>query len=128
MKKVKENKFSLDMKVEEDGNKFFRLFNRDNYLSSILYKMDISCFTRGVTYNFSGRVRLHYSEGFVGGSEKVFWYIRYRRVSDNRDYDRRIVSCAPQRVEEGWVFCEGKFGQMFRFMNSLQLLRKHEKT
>lgn len=95
--------------VEEDGNKFFRLFDRDNYLSSLRYNMDTSCFTRGVTYTISSKLRYHYSQDFVGGSQAYFWYFRYKRASDGSNQSRRIGECAPQTVEEGWVHCTNEF-------------------
>lgn len=95
--------------VEEDGNKFFRLFNRHDHESSVQYKMDTSCLTRGVTYTISSKVRYHYSADFVGGKETYYWYFRYRSPYDDRFYDRFIVNCPAQSVEDDWVQCSGEF-------------------
>ena len=95
--------------VEEDGNKFFRLFDRYDHRSSVYYKMDTSCFTRGVTYTISSRIRYHNSKDFVGGSEPYYWFFRFKRAYDNNWEDRYIVNCAPQSVQDGWVYCEGDF-------------------
>ena len=77
--------------VEEDGNKFWRLANRNDAGSSLQQKIDVTCFRRGVTYKMSSRIRYHRSEGFVGGSEAYFWYIRFRQPdNENRWIERRI--------------------------------------
>lgn len=95
--------------VEEEGNKFFRLFDRYDHRSSIQYKMDTSCFTRGVTYTISSKVRYHLSRDFVGGSEPYYWFFSFKRASDGRFVDRYIVNCPAQSVDEGWVQCSGEF-------------------
>ncbi len=95
--------------VEEDGNKFWRNFARNNHRSGVRYKLDTNCLTRGVTYMMSAKVRYHYSDGFVGGSETYYWYIHYKRASDNSQRDHYIVRCAAQSVEDGWVTCSGEF-------------------
>ena len=58
----------------------------------------------------SSRIRYHRSEGFVGGSEAYFWYIRFRQPdNENRWIERRIVECDAQSVDDGWVTCSGEF-------------------
>lgn len=95
--------------VEENGNKFWRLVNRNDHKSSIQYRLDTFCLTRGTTYKISSRVRYHHSEGFVGGSEPYYWYILYRRPTDNKWAERSIVQCDAQSVNDGWVTCSGTF-------------------
>ena len=95
--------------IEEAGNKFWRLFEREHYRSSLKYELDTTCFTRGVTYIMSSRVRYHNSHDFVGGSESYYWDLDYLRASDGAWKSRRIVDCNAQSVEDGWVMCSGKF-------------------
>ena len=95
-------------KVEENDNKFWRLFNRDYYKSSITYTLNNACLTRGVTYLFSGKVRFHHSKDFVGGSEPYVWYIDFKRA-DGEWIERNIVECDAQNVHDGWVTCSGDF-------------------
>ncbi len=95
--------------IEEDGNKFFRLANRNDWRRSIEYKLDTTCLTRGVTYMISSRVRYRHSEGFVGGYESYFWYIDFERASDGVWKERKIVNCEPQSAADGWVTCSGVF-------------------
>ena len=95
--------------IEEAGNKFWRLFERENYRSSLKCELDTACFTRGVTYIMSSRVRYHISNDFVGGSESYYWYLRFLRASDGAWKSRHIVDCDAQSVEDGWVRCSGKF-------------------
>lgn len=95
--------------IEEDGNKFWRLFERRDHSSTVSYEIDTTCFTRGITYTISSRVRYHHSEGFVGGSEPYYWYINFNRVSDNRWRDKTIVNCDPPSAADGWVMCPGNF-------------------
>ena len=95
--------------IEEDGNKFWRIFDRHYYKSSVKYSLDNTCLTRGVTYVMSSRVRFHHSAGFVGGSEPFSWYIDFKRASDGSWDEREIVNCDAQSVEDGWMTCSGEF-------------------
>ncbi len=95
--------------VEEEGNKFWRLFDRNSHRSSVKYKLDTTCLTRGVTYVISSKIRYHYSDGFIGGTEPYYWYINFKRSSDGTWKDQYIVQCASQSVEDGWVTCSGEF-------------------
>ena len=95
--------------IEEDGNKFWRLFDRDYYKSSINYRLNKVCLTRGLTYTLSSKVRFHHSDGFVGGSEKYNWFIAFKRISDGRYIERDIVNCDAQSIKDGWVTCSGDF-------------------
>ena len=94
--------------IEEGGNKFWRLINRQNEKASLVAPLDVNCLTRGVTYMLSARVRYRLSEGFVGGSEPYYWYIHYQRASDNSWRDQHIVDCDPQSAADGWVTCSGE--------------------
>ena len=96
--------------LEEDGNKFFRLSGRSSYASTIKYDFDdTTCFTRGVTYIMSARVRYQYTEGFVGGSVPYYWLIQLKRGSDGVVINRNILNCNAQTVRDGWVRCSGEF-------------------
>ena len=97
------------IKVEENGNKFWRLFDRNYYKSSISYDLNDICLTQGLTYLFSSKVRFHHSKDFVGGSEPYVWYIDFKRISDGKWIERDIVECAAQSVKDGWVTCSGDF-------------------
>merc|ERR1711862_285095 len=96
--------------VEENGNKFWRLFDRTDHRSTIEYALDTTCLTRGVTYIISSKIRYHSSEGFTVGSKSYYWYIDFQRVTDNKWIERKIVECGPQTISEGgWVTCSGEF-------------------
>ena len=93
--------------IEEDGNKFWRISNRLTYSSSIRHYLETNCFTRGVSYMFSSRIRFHHSPGFVGGSESYYWYLHFK--VDGSSQNKKIVNCAAQSVSDGWVTCNGVF-------------------
>ena len=95
--------------IEEDGNKFWRLFDRDYYKSAVNYRLNDICLTRGVTYTLSSKVRLHHSAGFVGGSEAYQWFIGFKRASDGGWTERDVVHCDAQSIDDGWVICSGDF-------------------
>ena len=94
--------------LEENGNKFFSLSNRGAQSSSIKYSLDTSCLTRGVSYIFSSRMRLHLTPGFVGGAEKMYWFIEFKNT-DGGSSTKEIVNCDAQSVSDGWVTCTGIF-------------------
>ena len=94
--------------VEEDGNKFWRLTQRIDPRSSLMYQFDASCFALGVSYTFSARVRLAHSPGFVGGSEAYYWYLNFNRLDGSWAADK-IAICAAQSAADGWVTCTGGF-------------------
>ena len=94
---------------KDNGNKFWRLANCGGYRNSIEYELDITCLTRGVTYEISSRVRYNHMKGFVGGYESYHWYIDFERASDGESVERKIVTCDPQSAAEGWVTCSGLF-------------------
>ena len=94
--------------IEEHGNKFWRLVNRENRYSSIDYTLNVGCLARGVWYRLSAKVRFNAKEGFVGGSDGYYWYILYRKPS-HWWIEHRIVHCDAQSIEDGWVTCSGDF-------------------
>ena len=94
--------------LEEDGNKFWRLTERIDPRSSLMYQFDTNCFTAGVSYIFSARVRFGHSPGFVGGSEQYYWYFS-SKLSDGSWIHRTFVNCAAQSVADGWVTCSTEF-------------------
>ncbi len=95
--------------VEENGNKFWRLFDRYDYRSSIKYALDMTCLSRGISYELSSKVRYHNSEGFIGTSIPYDWYIKLKRSSDGKWIDRTIVNCKAQSFQDVWVTCSGEF-------------------
>ena len=103
MTKTKENE-RLEV-VEEDGNKFWRLLKYNHRFSSLKYELDTTCFTRGVSYNISSRVRYRN----IGGSESYYWYISFLHASDEVWKSQDIVDCDVQSVDDDWVRCSGNF-------------------
>ena len=96
--------------IEENGNKFFRLSNRHDHTSTIKYKLDTKCLTRGVTYIISSKVRFSLQDDFEGGSESYYWYINYHSKSGGGSWiTQRIVDCDAQSAADGWVICSGEF-------------------
>ena len=93
---------------EKNGNKYWTIHNRQNHRASISVPLDVQCLTRGVTYKLSAKVRYRLTDGFVGGSEPYYWYMRYQRLSNNAWYERRIVDCDAQSAADGWVTCTGE--------------------
>merc|ERR1711862_833008 len=73
------------------------------------YKLDTTCLTRGVTYIISSKLRYHLSEGYSSGSKSYYWYIDFKRVSDGKWTERRIVECDPQSASDSCVTCTGEF-------------------
>ena len=104
---------TLTKEVEEDGNKYWKQVRRHNYRSSVRFVFpNLACLEKGVTYVVSSRVRLHYSDGFVGGSESYYWYISYINDNDGVHWDRReqtVLECPAQTIDDGWVTCSGLF-------------------
>ena len=96
-------------KEEENGNKFWRLFNRNYYRSSLKYRLNDICLTQGVTYLFSSKLRFHQSKDFVGGSEPYTWFIYFRRADGSGWTEENIVHCDAQSANDGWVTCSGEF-------------------
>ena len=95
--------------IEENGNKFFRLSNRKDWVSTIKYKLDTTCLTWGVTYVISSKIRFSLQDDFVGSSESYYWYITFKRDRDNKWIERKIVNCDAQSASDGWVTCSGEF-------------------
>ncbi len=95
--------------VEEGGNKFFRLANRHHYRTSLKYRINTECLTRGVLYTFSAKVRFDHVGDFVGGAEPYVWTIWFRRSTNNQVVERSIAGCGPQSASDGWVTCTGDF-------------------
>ena len=93
--------------VEENGNKFWRLVNREQRKSSIEYTLNVGCLAKGVVYRLSAKVRFNTKEGFVGGSMSYYWYILYK--SPSKWIEQSIVHCDAQSAEDGWVTCTGDF-------------------
>jgi len=95
-------------KAEEDGNKFWRLFNRYDASSSIQYQLNDICLAQGATYIFSAKLRLHHSEDFYGGKESYNWFINFK-TTDGKWRDTTIAECAKQSASDGWITCSGEF-------------------
>jgi hypothetical protein len=75
----------------------------------VKYQLDTNFLIRGVTYTFSSKFLHHLSEGFVGGSEPYYWYINFKRASDNIWVDQYIVNCDAQSVDDNCVSCSSEF-------------------
>jgi len=98
-----DSKTKLDVLKDENNNNYFALKERTASWSSMQQDLDPNCMDVGVVYETSAKVRLH-SEY----DEKYYWYIGGIR-SDGESFYRTILQCPPQKYEDGFVRCSGKF-------------------
>ena len=89
--------------LEENGNKFYRLTNRNRYSSTTTFFLNPLCFDQGVTYFASFNTRIHSEQDQAYDFKLVF----ERR--DGSKSTRRILECPGHKFTDGWQTCFGEF-------------------
>jgi len=89
--------------VNENGNNFFRLTNRNSYSSTISQNVETRCMDLGVTYLASARIRIQ------SDFPQDYYIFLYLKWPDGIPTERKLLQCPPQSRSNGWVTCSGEF-------------------
>ena len=89
--------------VNENGNNFFRLANRNIYSSTINANVDTRCFDLGVTYFATAKIRIQ------SDFPQSYYILLTVQASEGNSFDRVILQCPSQSRSNGWVTCSGEF-------------------